>query len=59
MKTKAGKIKEIQNNLLESHKLMIRGYMSYGRYLSIEKSAKLRLTEIRQEKYESHKFNSQ
>ena len=50
MKTKASRIKEIQNNLLESHKLMIRGYMSYERYLSIEKSAKLRLTEIRREK---------
>ena len=50
MKSKAKRIKQMQENLLESHKMMIRGYMSYERYLSIEMDAKQRIKEIRQEK---------
>jgi hypothetical protein len=49
MKSKAKRIKQIQENLLESHKMMIGGYMSYERYLSIEKDAKQGIKEIRQE----------
>jgi hypothetical protein len=49
MKSKAKRIKQIQDKLLESHAKMRSGEMSAIMYSEISRAAKLRITEIRQE----------
>ena len=49
MKSKSKRIKQIQDNLLESHAKMRSGEMSAIRYSEISRDAKLAITEIRQE----------
>ena len=50
MKSKAKRIKQIQDNLLESHAKMRSGEMSAIKYSEISRDAKLAMTKIRQDK---------
>jgi len=50
MKSKAKRIKQIQDNLLESHAKLRSGEISAIKYSEINRDTKLAITRIRQEK---------